>query len=160
MRRAEFEHVIAAAAAVAGEQEIVVVGSQAILGSFVDPPQTMLLSMEADIYPLRAPEKAEEIQGSLGDGSCFHGSLIRVEIPPRVAQASGAIALCLEPHDLVLAKCVAGRQRDWEFAADALAGELVQLDELLDRTDDLPSPPADPAYIRNMLEGHVARLRR
>jgi hypothetical protein len=33
MRREDFEHVIAAAAEVSGEREIVVIGSQAILGS-------------------------------------------------------------------------------------------------------------------------------
>jgi hypothetical protein len=49
MRRDEFEHVIAAAAEVSAEREIVVIGSQAILGSVKDPPATMLLSMEADV---------------------------------------------------------------------------------------------------------------
>lgn len=74
MRRDEFEHVIAAAAEVSGEREIVVIGSQAILGSVPDPPKAMLFSMEADVYPLNAPAKAEEIDGSLGDGSPFHGT--------------------------------------------------------------------------------------
>ncbi len=69
MRREDFEHVIAAAAEVSGEREIVVIGSQAILGSVVDPPKTMLFSMEADIYPLHDPAKADAIDGSLGDGS-------------------------------------------------------------------------------------------
>jgi hypothetical protein len=179
VRRDEFEHVIAAAAAVSGEREIVVIGSQAILGSFVNPPERMLRSMEADVYPLKAPEKAREIHGSLGDGSYFHGTfgyfadgvgpetakapsgwedrLVRVEVPPRVGQTIGAVALCLEPHDLVLAKCVAGRDRDWEFAADALAGELVRLEDLLSRLEDLPKPPADPEYIGEMLRGIAAR---
>jgi hypothetical protein len=38
VRRDELEHVIAAAAEVSGEREIVVIGSQAILGSFPNPP--------------------------------------------------------------------------------------------------------------------------
>lgn len=182
MRRDEFEHVIAAAAEVAEEQEIVVIGSQAILGSVADPPEAMLISMEADVYPLRAPDKAEDIDGSLGDGSGFHGMngyfahgvgpntaiaptgweerLIRVEIPRRVGQKAAAVALCLEAHDLVLAKCVAGRERDWEFARDAVAAELVQMDELLGRIGDLPEPPADRQHIRKMLEGIDRRCRR
>ncbi len=123
MRRHEFEHVIAAAAEVSAEREIVVIGSQAILGSVEDPPATMLLSMEADVYPRNAPDKAEEIDGSLGDGSPFHGThgyyahgvgpetavapagweerLVRMDIPPRAGRADGAVALCLEVHDLV-----------------------------------------------------------
>src|ERR671937_2099870 len=72
MRREDFEDVVAAAAEACGETELVVVGSQAILGSFPNAPASMLRSMEADLYPLRHPEKADEIDGSLGDGSWFH----------------------------------------------------------------------------------------
>ncbi len=57
MRRADFEHVLAAAAQVTGLDEFVVVGSQAILGSFVDVPEGLLRSLEADIYPLRTPPR-------------------------------------------------------------------------------------------------------
>ncbi len=49
MRRAEFEHVIAAAANVTGQDEFVVIGSQAILGTHPDAPETMLMSLEVDI---------------------------------------------------------------------------------------------------------------
>ena len=138
MQRADLEHVVAAAAEATGEPELVVVGSQAILGSFPNAPASMLRSMKADLYPLGRPEKADEIDGSLGDGSWFHRThgyyargvgpetasapagwearLVRVEIPLRAASQRRAVALCLEPHDLVLAKCVAGRERDWDFA--------------------------------------------
>jgi hypothetical protein len=178
MRRDQFEHVIAAAAEVSGEREIVVIGSQAILGNVDEPPESMLFSMEADVYPRGDPAKAIEIDGSLGDGSHFqsqfgyyaHGvgpetavapagwedRLVRVDIPPRPGQADRAIALCLEIHDLVLAKCAAGRDRDWRFARDALAAELVQVEELRRRLEDLPEPPADRVYVRKMLEGIVA----
>jgi hypothetical protein len=74
LRRADFEHVIAAAADVSGEREIVVIGSQAILGTVDEPPASMLLSMEADVYPLNDPHKAEEIEGSLGEGSRFQST--------------------------------------------------------------------------------------
>lgn len=180
MQRDEFEHVIAAAAEVSGEREIVVVGSQAILGSVPNPPKTMLFSAEADVYPLNDPAKAEAIDGSLGDGSYFHGTygyyahgvgpetavapagwetrLVRVEIPARVGQSVGAVALCLEPHDLVLAKCVAGRDRDWDFAREAIAAELVHADELFARLQKVPRPSADRVHIRKMLEGLVIQL--
>jgi len=143
VRRDEFDHVIGAAADVTGETELVVVGSQAILGPFPNAPESMLRSMEADLYRRRAPQKADEIDGSLGDGSRFHRTydyyahgvgpetakapagwerrLIAVEVEARVSSRQRVVALCLEPHDLVLAKCVAGRERDWEFAGEALA---------------------------------------
>jgi hypothetical protein len=175
MDRTQLEHVIAAAAEVSGEREIVVIGSQAILGTVDEPPASMLLSMEADIYPRNAPEKSIDIDGSLGDGSPFHGSngyfahgvgpetarapdgweerLVKVEIPPRVGQRNGAVAFCLEIHDLILAKCVRGEGRDWDFARDALFADLVQLEELLARTDDLPVSASDREHIREMLGG-------
>jgi hypothetical protein len=84
--------------------------------------------------------------------------LVRVEMPARVGQSESAIAFCLEIHDLVLAKCAAGRERDWEFAQDALAANLVQADELFQRVGDLPEPPADRAQVKKMLEGIVARI--
>jgi hypothetical protein len=181
VRREQFEHVIAAAAIVSGEREIVVIGSQAILGSIDEPPEGMLFSMEVDVYPRNDPEKAVGIDGSLGDGSQFqstygfyaHGvgpetarapagweeRLVRVDIPPRPGQSEGAIALCMEIHDLVLAKCVAGRERDWEFARDALATDLVQIAELIRRTQDLPVSASERKHIRKVLAGVVKRLR-
>ncbi len=180
MRREDFEHVIAAAAEVSGEREIVVIGSQAILGSFPEPPEAMLFSAEADVYPLNDPSKAEAIDGSLGDGSFFHSTygyyahgvgpetavapvgwderLVRVEIPARVGQRAGAVALCLEAHDLVLSKCAAGRDRDWEFARDAIVADLVSVDQLFRRIQDLPEPLADRAHIQKMLKGLVTQL--
>ncbi len=73
MNRAELEHVIKAAADITGD-EIVVIGSQAVLGSFPDAPETMLRSMEADLYPRNDPSRAIEIDGAIGDGSQFHAA--------------------------------------------------------------------------------------
>ena len=47
MKRADLEHIIRAAAEIADDPEIVVIGSQAILGSFPDAPPEVLVSMEA-----------------------------------------------------------------------------------------------------------------
>lgn len=180
MRRHELEHVVRAAAEVVEEDEMIVVGSQAILGTYPDAPEPLLLSIEADIYPRRAPEKAEQIDGALGDGSQFHRSygyyahgvgpetaraprgwelrLIRVAVEARTGSEREPVALCLEPHDLVLAKCAAGRERDWEFAREALRGRIVDRDELLARIDDMPLDPEGRAHLRRMLGGIVAGL--
>lgn len=160
MRRADFEHVVGAAANITRLDEFVVVGSQAILGSFADVPESMLRSLDADLYPLRAPAAADDIDWALGDGSQFqltfgyyaHGvgpetakapadwqsRLVRHEIPPRPGSKRSPVALCLEPHDLVLAKCVAGREKDWDYAREALKAGLVRLEMLLNRVVMLP----------------------
>lgn len=43
---------------------MIVIGSQAILGTLADPPAELVVSREADIYPRDAPEKADLITGS------------------------------------------------------------------------------------------------
>lgn len=173
MRVSDFEHVLGAAAEVTQYDEFVVVGSQAILGSIERPPAAMVQSLEADIYPLPDPEAADLIDGSLGDGSQFHLAygyyahgvgpetakapsgweerLVKREIRPRPASKRPIIAWCLEVHDLVLSKCVAGRERDWEYAAAALEAELVQLETLLERVPDLPVDGRTQDHITGML---------
>lgn len=106
MRLEDLHHVV-------GETEFVVVGSQSILGSYPDAPEALLRSQEADIYPLRAPETARAPSG-------WEARLVVVEVPPRPASRVRAVALCLEPHDLVLSKLAANRERDWDFAKEAL----------------------------------------
>ena len=180
MRRHEFEHVIAAAANVVDEDEFVVVGSQAILGACLEPPEALLQSIEADMYPARDPAKAVILDGKFGDGSQFHRSfgyyahgvgpetaeapagwqdrLIRVEIPPRQGPARCPVALCLEPHDLVLAKCAAGRDRDWDYAREALRAGIVRPSELLERAVLLPVDADHQVRVRSMLEAIIAEL--
>ncbi len=179
MRQEQFQHVLAAAAAVTGEEELVVVGSQAILGSVDDPPESMLASLEADIYPLHAPASSDLIDGAMGDGSQFHlafgyyahgvgpetakapngwrDRLVRCEIPPRVASTRTTIAWCLEAHDLVLSKCVRGEERDWEYAAEALKAGIVHFDTLLALVPDLPVDSELRDHIEKMLRSVVAK---
>jgi hypothetical protein len=180
VRPQDFEHVLAAAAALTGEEEFVVVGSQAILGSVAKPPPTLLASMEVDIYPRHAPDAAIQIDRSLGDGSPFHNSfgyyahgvgpltakapagwqdrLVRREIPRRVASERKAIAWCLEIHDLVLSKCAAGRERDWTYAREVMNAGLVNAETLLARTGDLPIDAHKREHVEKMLKAIRASL--
>ncbi len=73
MNRAQLEHVIRAAAANADTDQIVVIGSQAILEAYphVDHP-VLCRSMEADVFPLEAPQNSILIDGAIGERSIFH----------------------------------------------------------------------------------------
>ena len=71
MKRSELEHLIRAAAAITDQYEIMIVGSQSILGAVPHAPELLLLSMEADVYPLHRPELAELIDGAIGELSPF-----------------------------------------------------------------------------------------
>ena len=49
------------------------------------------------------------------------------------ANTRGASGLCLEPHDLVVSKYVAGREKDDHFVREALRHGLVDAGTLLAR---------------------------
>jgi Nucleotidyltransferase of unknown function (DUF6036) len=175
MRRHELEHIIRAAAAVAGDDELVVVGSQAILGQFPEAPESLLVSREADVYPRNHPERGDEIEGNLGDGSYFdstygyYAHAVGEEtatlpsgweqrlVPIRNENTAGATGWCLEVHDLLLSKCVAGRERDWEFAEETLRHGLADPDELRRRAADLPVEGARREAVLRMLDGVAER---
>jgi hypothetical protein len=53
VKRSELEHVIRAAAAISGDDELIVIGSQAVLGQFPDAPAELCVSIEVDLYPAR-----------------------------------------------------------------------------------------------------------
>src|SRR5688572_9717042 len=72
MKRSELEHLIRAAGSIAEDSQIVIIGSQSILGQFPDAPAPLVVSAEADVFPLNHPEKADAIDGAMGEGSRFH----------------------------------------------------------------------------------------
>lgn len=178
MQRAELEHVIRAAAAIAEDDEIVVIGSQAILGQFPDAPVSLLVSREADVYPRNRPERSDEIDGSLGDGSYFdatYGYFAHAVGPETAtlpagwedrlveihnANTGGATGWCLEVHDLLLSKCVAGRERDWEFVEGALRHGLADPAEIRRRIADLPLDSGRLEAVRRMVDGIASRVHR
>jgi len=59
--RAELEHAIRAACDVAGDDEVFVFGSQAILGQYPNAHEALRQSAEADISPVRAVDKVDDI---------------------------------------------------------------------------------------------------
>lgn len=133
-----------------------VIGSQAVLGQHPDAPEAMLVSNEADIYPRSHPERAELVDGAIGELSLFrdtfgyyaHGVAPETAkapegwtarlVPVRTASTDGATGWCMELHDLVLAKCVAGREKDWRFASEAIGAGLVARATLVERAQRLP----------------------
>jgi len=72
MKLDELKHVLRASAAIANENSMVVVGSQAILLLLEQPPESILVSREVDLYPALHPERADLIDGAIGMHSSFH----------------------------------------------------------------------------------------
>jgi len=175
MRIEQLEHLIRAAAEITGD-EIVVIGSQAILGALPEVPEAMLESMEADLYPLNRPAQAIEIDGVLGDGSSFHeqfgyyahgvgpetpvppagweSRLKRVVFAPNKRWQEPAVAWFLHPDDLVLAKLAAGRERDVSYAEEAIRVGLVDTANLRRGVELIPESHRSMA--RTSLEQAIA----
>lgn len=144
MNRAQLEHLIRAAATISEDDEIVVIGSQAILGQFARAAGELCASMEADLYPKNRPELADLVDGSIGEGSPFHQTFgyyaqgVSPEtavlprgweqrlVPVRSERTRGATGWCLEIHDLLLSKLVAGREKDLVFARAAIEQGLAE----------------------------------
>ena len=151
MQRSELEHIIRASGDVAQDDEIVIIGSQSILGQFPDAPMRLLASMEADVYPNHNPELADKVDGAIGEGSSFHElhGYYAQSVGPETAilpsgwkdrvvvvkneNTNGIAGLCLEVHDLAISKFVAGRTKDLEFIQELIRYEMIRKDTLLTR---------------------------
>ncbi len=174
MKRGDLEHIIRAAADIADDDEIVVIGSQAILGQYPEAPPELCVSVEADVYPKNRPDRADLIDGSIGEGSPFHetygyyaqGVGETTAILPagwrdrlvsvKNANTRGATGWCLEAHDLVLSKYVAGRDKDDRFVRGALAAKLVRAETLVERLSTMPIDPEARERIRRRIAGDAA----
>ena len=169
MTRDQLEHAIRAAGAISGDRELYVVGSQAILGSFLDLPTGATMSMEADILGPGGQDDADKIDGVLGELSPFHESfgIYADGVGPDTAtlphgwserlvdyanpNTNGVTARCLEPHDLLASKLYAGRDKDLDFSRAVIGAGLVDIDELRDRILALPLPVDDAQQVMSRL---------
>ncbi|GHT89294.1 hypothetical protein AGMMS49960_02460 [Betaproteobacteria bacterium] len=170
MTRAELEHIIRAASAIVNEYEIVIVGSQSILGAFPSAPEKLLFSMEADVYPLNRPDLSDLIDGAIGEGSPFqeHFGIYAQGVGPetavlpegwkdRLVKIQNAatdlrIGYCLEPHDLAASKLCAGREKDWEFVSVMLSEKLISPQTLRERIAALPINPEHQTRLTRWLD--------
>jgi hypothetical protein len=154
--RSELEHAIRAACDLTNETEVIVFGSQAILGQYPDAPDALRQSAEADVALRRTTDKADLIDAILGEDSQFHrthgfyvhGLPIEAAILPagwerrtvRVQNANtrGMTGWCVEAHDLAASKLAAFRDKDRDFVRVLLAEEMVTPRKLISRLRRLP----------------------
>lgn len=154
MNREQLAHVLRAAAQIVDDPDILVIGSQAILGTF-DPDDG----------------KADEVDGAIGELSSFHqqfgyyGQGVSVTtavlpkgwrdrvVPFNRADADPSAAVCLDAHDLVVSKLVAGREKDLSFAAALIRERLVDVDTLLERAGTIDRPDG----VRERVRDHIRR---
>jgi len=167
MTREELEHIIRASGNITNQYEFVIIGSQSILGAIPNPPSFFTMSAEADIYPLDAPELADQIDGAIGEGSDFHSArgFYAQGVGPgtatlpdgwihRVHRIQNAntdlrVGLCLSVVDLFMSKAWAARDKDREFCVGLLRHAFVRLEEALAM---VPRMPLDETQQRTLTQ--------
>jgi hypothetical protein len=136
--RDQLAHVLRTVARISGDRDILVIGSQSILGSYPEdelPPEATG-SMEVDTAFLTDPggAKADVVDVNVGEFSEFHdefgyypqGVIVTTGVFPAgwrerlvTFQTPGTEpgrGLCLEPHDCILANLVRFDEKDVRFA--------------------------------------------
>jgi len=177
MNRTQLEHIIRAASRISGDPEIVVIGSQAVHAQEMNLPPIAYLSEDADVYPRNHPERADDIDIAIGELSTFHetygyyahGVSVNTAILPagweqRLVRLSSpntenAVGLCLDVHDLVLSKYVAGREKDAAFNQALIRYRCVDEQILLDRAETLPVDAEMKEIILRQIRADFAAIR-
>jgi hypothetical protein len=180
MRRVELEHAIRAATEIIAQDSIIVIGSQSILGTYTEDelPEQATQSVEVDMAPLNDDDAASlstKLDGAIGELSMFHQThgyyvqgvgrdtavlpegwenrLVAVSGP----NTNGRTGLCLDAHDLCLAKLVAHREKDLIFVGALIEAGLIDPTVLADRVEHMPTAdPRSQATIRQYLRPLLA----
>jgi hypothetical protein len=167
MRRQDLELATIAATAIIKQREVLIIGSQAILGSYGEGelPARATMSNEVDIASLNddaSETLADMIDGELGEWSDFdrdHGFYVQgvsvrtaylpdgwedrlVRVEPRGHPDS--IGLCLEPHDLCAAKLARFDPKDCEFVEALIGAGLVAPSMIRSRLDRITDDRFEP----------------
>ena len=151
MTRAQLEYILRAAGTIADTEDLVVIGSQAVLGQYPNAPAELLVSDEADVFPRADPSRSDLIDSTIGEGSPFqkefgyyaHGVDESSAVLPegwrdRLILVTGektrfVRGWCLEVHDLAIAKYAAGGEKDRDFTKALVGHGMVQSQVLEER---------------------------
>jgi len=155
MKKQQVDHVLRAAGRITGEKQFLIIGSQSLHGKYPDLPDEITLSAEVDLVARKKVDRTEWLN-AIGVDSPFHetfgyyadpvdettatlpkgwrGRL--VNLPP--GDTEGVRGLCLDPHDLAIAKYVAGREKDRLFTRELARRTITQHDLLLELVEKTP----------------------
>jgi hypothetical protein len=154
MKKRQVDHVLRAAGHIAGEKQFIIIGSQSLHGKWPDLADEIMKSIEVDLVAGKRGTRSEWLN-AIGHLSPFHESFgyyadpvdlatatlpkgwkgRLVNLPP--GETEGVKGLCLEPHDLAIAKYAASREKDLIFTRELARRAIVseaRLLALLDQT--------------------------
>jgi hypothetical protein len=162
-----------------GIAEPVIVGSQSLFASTEDVPKIVRDSIECDFLLAQASiEAMQVVNQNLGILSPFAkaagyyadglGLATVVLVPgweerlqPLTDETGQVVARCLEAHDVAVSKLMAGRDKDFTFIIELLAGRLITLPTLVERAaliQETASAGALSPRLQKLL-GHLSHQR-
>lgn len=168
MKKQQLDHVLRAAGRITGEKQFLIIGSQSLHGKFPDLPDDIASSVEVDLIAKKFVDRTEWLN-AIGQDSPFHetfgyyadpvdettavlpkgwqGRL--VNLPP--GDTEGVTGLCLDPHDLAIAKYAARREKDLIFTRELARREIVTRARLLSLLEETPVEEKTRERIRNCI---------
>jgi hypothetical protein len=176
MKKQQLDHLLRAAGRITGEKQFIIIGSQSLHGKYPDLPDDLVQSAEADLIAKGDISRTEWLN-AIGQDSPFHeqfgyyadpvddttatlpaGWKARlVNLPP--GDTEGVRGLCLDPHDLVIAKYVARREKDLVFNLELARRKIVTRERLLALLSRTPVSEDVRDRIRADVERDFARAR-
>ncbi len=169
MNRLALEHVIRAASAIFQDFDLIIFGSQAVLGSFPNAPEELFVSVEVDVFSRTNPEGADLIDGAMGELSSFHETFgyyapgVSIEVatlpdlweqrlvPLKNENTREATGWCIEVHDLAISKLAAGREKDLDYLSVLIRHKMVDQEILLNRLMETKISDAQKNLFRERL---------
>jgi len=170
MKKQQVDHVLRAAGRITGEKQFVIIGSQSLHGKYPDLADNIVMSAEVDLIASKNPDHTEFLN-EIGVDSPFHQAFGYYADPVDAASAilprgwrgrlvhlppgdtEGVRGLCLDPHDLAIAKYVARREKDLVFTRELARRGLVLRERLLPLLDQTPIT----AEVRERIRADIAR---
>jgi hypothetical protein len=170
MKKQEVDHVLRAAGRITGETQFIIIGSQSLHGRYPDLPDSIVRSFEVDLIASKNADRTEWLN-AIGVYSPFHESFgyyadpvdhktatlpkgwkkRLVDLP--AGDTEGVQGLCLDPHDLAIAKYVARREKDIVFTRELANRGIVSRDHLLALLDQT----SVSEEVRERIRTHIDR---
>jgi len=152
MKKQQVDHVLRAAGRITGEKQFIIIGSQSLHGKHPDLADDIVRSAEVDLIAKRDASRTEWLN-VIGQDSEFHDQFGYYADPVDETTATlpkgwkgrlvnlpagdteGVRGLCLDPHDLAIAKYVARREKDLTFTRQLARRGIVSQERLLSLLD-------------------------
>jgi len=155
MKKQQVDHVLRAAGRITGEKQFIIIGSQSLHGKHPDLADDIVRSAEVDLIAKRDASRTEWLN-VIGQDSESHDQFGYYADPVDETTATlpkgwkgrlvnlpagdteGVRGLCLDPHDLAIAKYAAHREKDLIFTRELARRGIVSQERLLSLLDQTP----------------------